>query len=226
MKKLALVILTLVLMFAFSGCGLFSSPEPIEGPQGPQGVQGKPGLDGAPGPAGPAGPTGAQGPQGIQGAIGPQGPAGPRGEQGVQGPAGAAGAQGVQGPVGPAGPAGAAGAAVNAMPAHIVSLQSALFGGSAVINGVIDQAGTYALVIRAYGTIPPVPGTLVVNIAGGIRIPAAPAFWIDGVVAAGEQVVLTTYIIPATSFAKDATFAVQVIGMTVNFVTLDVGVYF
>lgn len=231
--KIGLVLLALALMFSFTGCSLFSDPEPVQGPQGergPQGVKGDTGPAGAIGPAGPAGPAGPQGIQGAageQGPVGPQGPIGPQGEAGVQGPQGVQGAVGPQGPAGPQGPVGPAGKA--AAPAHLTSLQSALFGGSAIINGVIDETGTYMLVITVYGMIPTIPATptaILVNVSGGTRVPMAPAYYLEGEVAPGAPVVLSTHLIPITSFTAGSTFAIQVVGMTAYYATIDVAVFF
>jgi hypothetical protein len=233
MKKLALIILAIVLIGALSSCALFTTAKP--GAQGPQGVQGLNGEKGATGPQGPAGPTGPKGDTGATGSAGAKGATGdpgPAGPQGAQGPAGVAGAAGVIGPAGPAGAKGDKGdpgTVVNGAQAHLTTLQVPIFGGTSVINGVIDTAGNYVIIIKVYGIIPaaPTPPTaLVVNVAGGYRLPSAPVFFVDGTVAPGANVTVTTHLCPASAFKAGDTFAIQVIGLAAYAATLDTGVYY
>jgi hypothetical protein len=240
MKKLALVILSIALISIFSSCALFSSAKTgPAGPKGEQGFQGVPGEKGIAGPAGPQGPAGVTGPAGVDGAKGATGDPGPVGPQGPAGAAGAVGATGPQGPVGAPGAVGATGPAgvkgdkgdpgtvTNAVQAHLTGLQLATFGGTSIINGVIDVAGNYILVIKAYGIIPNPAATIIVNTAGGMKLPTAPAYISEGTVTPGLPVNITTNIIPTgSSFRAGDTFAIQIIGLSVYAANLDIGVYY
>ena len=115
---IAILAVSVVLVFALAACEPPPGPQGEVGPPGPQGPQGEDGSRGPQGPQGEVGPRGfqgqtgpqgLQGPQGLRGFQGQTGPRGLTGPQGLQGPQGLRGFQGQTGPRGLTGPQGPSG---------------------------------------------------------------------------------------------------------------------
>jgi len=112
---IAILAVSVVLVFALAACEPPPGPQGEVGPPGPQGPQGEDGPQGPQGEVGlrgfqgQTGPQGLQGPQGLRGFQGQTGPRGLTGPQGLQGPQGLRGFQGQTGPRGLTGPQGPSG---------------------------------------------------------------------------------------------------------------------